>query len=274
MGVSLFLGSHSMTADLARLATAERKRSADLVEIFSAIQGEGPRTGERHLFVRFLHCDMKCAYCDTPACHTPLDSWRLERTPGRRDFERRSNPEPLASLCDIVNLALRGPVRHAAVSLTGGEPLLQPWAIRDLAPVARAAGARVLLETDANLDGAFDSVRDCIDIVSMDWKIPSATGEEVRKDAHVRILDHARGIETYVKAVFAGSTPDHEILDAARTVARVRPEIPFILQPVSAFGTFKDTPTPSRVLEVQELAMAVHADVRVIPQVHRLSGQL
>jgi len=263
-----------MTADFERLARAERAGTADLVEIFSAIQGEGPRTGERHLFVRFLHCDMKCAYCDTPACHVPLDAWRLEKTPGRRDFERRPNPEPVDALREIVVGALSGPVRHAAVSFTGGEPLLQPWVIRALAPAIRARGAKVLLETDANLDSAFLSVRDCIDVVSMDWKLASATGEPVREAAHRNILSAARGIETYVKAVFAGSTTDDEILAAARAVAELRPDIPLVLQPATPFGGFRDAPSPDRVLAAQEAAMAVHGDVRAIPQIHRLSGQM
>jgi pyruvate-formate lyase-activating enzyme len=94
---------------------------------------------------------------------------------------------------EIVVGLLRGPVRHAAVSFTGGEPLLQPWVIRALAPAVRAAGVKVLLETDANLDASFSSIRDCIDIVSMDWKFASATGEPVRESAHRNILAASRG---------------------------------------------------------------------------------
>ena len=40
-----------------------------LVEIFSAIQGSGVLVGQRHIFIRFLGCHIKCAFCDTPATH-------------------------------------------------------------------------------------------------------------------------------------------------------------------------------------------------------------
>jgi organic radical activating enzyme len=257
-----------------RLAAAKRARSADLVEIFSAIQGEGPRVGERHLFVRFLHCDVRCGYCDTPACHEPLAAWRLELTPGARDFARRPNPEPLDDLGRLIDERLTGAVRHSAVAFTGGEPLLQPEAIHALAPAIRARGARILLETDGNLPDAFEIVRGDVDVLSMDWKLQSATGEPDRSADHRRMLASASGIDCYVKAVFVEETPDREVLAAARAVAEVRPEAPLVLQPASPFGTVTRAPSPARALRLQEAALAVHKDVRVIPQVHRLSGQL
>jgi 7-carboxy-7-deazaguanine synthase len=257
-----------------RLAHAAQTRSADLVEVFSAIQGEGPRVGERHLFVRFLHCDVKCRYCDTPACHEPLEAWRLEVTPGARDFVRRPNPEPLESLAALIDERLLVPVRHNAVAFTGGEPLLQAGAILDLAPRIRARGAAVLLETDGNLAEAFESVRPVVDILSMDWKLASATGEPCRAAEHRRMLAAAAGMECYVKAVFVEETPDAEVLEAARAIAEARPEAPLVLQPATPFGSVKRAPSAARALSLQEAALRVHADVRVIPQVHRLAGQL
>jgi hypothetical protein len=47
-----------------------------------------------------------------------------------------------------------------------------------------------------------------------------------------------------------------------------------ILQPATPFAGWKDVPSPDRVLAAQEAAMAVHGDVRAIPQIHRLSGQM
>ena len=37
---------------------------ANIVEIFSSIQGEGLYIGERHLFIRFKDCNLNCTYCD------------------------------------------------------------------------------------------------------------------------------------------------------------------------------------------------------------------
>jgi organic radical activating enzyme len=257
-----------------RIAAAEAAAAADLVEIFSAIQGEGPRVGERHLFVRFAGCDMACVYCDTPACHVPLSHWRNERRAGGREFDRRPNPEPLTSLAEIVRGHLTSGVRHAAVSFTGGEPLLQPQAILALAPVVRAAGARTLLETDANFPEAYLRVRDAIDVLSMDWKLASATGEPTRVEAHRRILADSVGREAYVKAVFVEETPDDEVIAAACALAELRPDVPLILQPCSPSGRVKRSPSPARCLALHETALRAHSDVRVVPQVHRLMGQL
>jgi len=40
------------------------KNEARISEIFSSIQGEGPHSGEKHIFVRFEECHMHCVYCD------------------------------------------------------------------------------------------------------------------------------------------------------------------------------------------------------------------
>ena len=195
-------------------------------------------------------------------------------TPGKRDFVRRANPEPLESLARLISERLLEPVRHAAVAFTGGEPLLQAGAILDLAPAIRERGAEVLLETDGNLPDAFDAVRGVIDVLSMDWKLPSATGEPSRAAEHRRMLDSSAGIACYVKAVFVEETPDEEILEAARAVSDARPDAPLVLQPASPCGAVKRAPSAARALHLQQAALRIHRDVRVIPQVHKLAGQL
>jgi organic radical activating enzyme len=256
-----------------RLAAARAAQSADLVEMFSAIQGEGTRVGERHLFVRFLHCDAGCRYCDTPLCHEPLPAWRLETRPGARAFEDRPNPEPLRSLAALIGERLNGAFPHAAVAFTGGEPLLQAGAVAALAPPIRERGVRVLLETDGNLPDAFLEVRSVVDVLSMDWKLASATGEPARTAEHRRMLEASAGIECYVKAVFVEETPEDEVIEAAQAVAAIRPDAPLILQPASPAGSVRARPSPERSLRLQEAALRVHRSVRVIPQVHRLTGQ-
>ena len=225
--------------------------------------------------MRFLHCDAHCRYCDTPLCHEPLEAWRLEVTPGKRDFveARESRAARIARAASSGSGSL-DPVRHAAVAFTGGEPLLQAGAILELAPAIRARGAEVLLETDGNLPDAFDAVRGVIDVLSMDWKLPSATGEPSRAAEHRRMLGSSSGIACYVKAVFVEETPDEEILEAARAVSEARPDAPLVLQPASPCGAVKRAPSPARALHLQQAALRIHRDVRVIPQVHKLAGQM
>jgi organic radical activating enzyme len=262
-----------MVMDPKRLATCASRDEADLVEIFSSIQGEGPRVGERHLFVRFAHCDIHCAYCDTPLCHRVPAAMRLEQTPGRRDFADVQNPVAVSLLAGLVRDRLRR-VRHRAVSFTGGEPLLQPWAIAHVAPTCREEGVPVLLETDGNLPESFSGIRDSIDIVSLDWKLPSATREPPRYEEHRRFLELARAHECYVKAVYVAETPLEELLEAARAVAAIRPDIPFILQPCTPCGRVRAAPPPELAVLFEEALSRVLPDVRVLPQVHHAMGQL
>jgi organic radical activating enzyme len=261
-----------MVMDLERLALLEKRGEADLLEVFSSIQGEGPHVGRRHLFVRFAHCDMHCAYCDTPLCHAVPARARIETAPGARTWEMRDNPVPLPALQEITRSALRG-ARHAATSLTGGEPLLHPWAIRALAPVSRAEGVPVLLETDGNLPDALAAVKGSIDIVSMDWKLASASGEPCREAEHRRFLRVADGLELYVKVVFVEETSDDEVRGAARAVAEARADAPFILQPCTPFRHVREAPSPERAIRLADVASEMLRDVRVIPQVHRLLRQ-
>ena len=252
-----------------RLVACEEQGLCDLLEVFSSIQGEGPRVGERHLFVRLAQCDAHCAYCDTPLCHGVHAHARLERTPGRGDFGIVENPIPVDRLCRRVAAALAG-APHCAASLTGGEPLLQPWVIEALAPTIRAAGVRVLLETDGNLPDAYDRVRGSVDILSLDWKAPSATGEPARYAEHARMLELSGEAEAWVKLVYVAETPDEEIDVAARTVAEVRSDVPFVLQPCTPFARVRSAPSPDLGLRLAEVAARHLGDVRVIPQVHKM----
>jgi len=57
-------------------------------------------------------------------------------------------------------------------------------------------------------------------------------------------------------------------------VATTAPRAAVFLQPVTPFGTVTAAPTPEQVLEWQEVALSLHPDVRVVPQTHKLIGQL
>ena len=83
---------------------------AAISEIFSSLQGEGLHMGERHLFVRFSGCDVNCCYCD-------------EHSGRGADMTVR---ESLAAVETLE--AGSGP--NSFVSLTGGEPLQQPYFLR------------------------------------------------------------------------------------------------------------------------------------------------
>jgi pyruvate-formate lyase-activating enzyme len=117
----------------------------NLVEIFSSVQGEGTHAGASTLFIRFGECDLRCRWCDTPQSWKPTAECQIETERGAGAFCTLANPVPLsAAVAAVEALELES---HRFVSFTGGEPLLQPEALRALARGLRGRGPRIYLET-------------------------------------------------------------------------------------------------------------------------------
>ena len=168
----------------------------------------------------------------------------------------------LSSIC--ARLAVTGRSRPV-LSLTGGEPLLRQDFLSAWLPRMRPA-FRIYLETNGILVEALQQVIDLIDVVSMDIKLPSATGLRPFWDEHRKFLAASRGKECFVKAVMTNDTVEDDIVTAAGIIINVDPAIPFILQP----ATGPAAPAPAMVLAFQERALTILEDVRVIPQVHKM----
>src|SRR5450759_4002872 len=118
-------------------------KNARVHEIFTSIQGEGPWIGQRHIFVRFVGCDIRCRYCDTPAAVQKADeaaslSCRVQISPGSRTCGQTPNPVPPQALTAFCSrLIIPGPSRPV-ISLTGGEPLLHASFLEEWLPTVRS----------------------------------------------------------------------------------------------------------------------------------------
>lgn len=247
-----------------------------VVELFSGIQGEGVHVGRRHLFLRLAGCNLACDYCDQPEARRAPRRALIERTAGRRDFARVANPMDAAALARAVGRLCRTPGLHQALALTGGEPLMQAAFLAELLPRLRPLRLPVLLETNGTRVAECARLRGLIDIVSMDFKLPSATGRPMPEQAHAAFLRAAvrQGGEVYVKAVVARDTTEAEIRRVARAIAKVKDSVPLILQPVTPRGARgPKPPAPEALLRLQECAARSLRNVRVIPQTHKIVKQ-
>jgi len=101
-------------------------------EIFDSLQGEVDGYGEMGCpttFIRLQGCNLRCLYCDTSYAREVLTS----------NGEEMTIDEIIAKLDEN---------RMPKVTITGGEPLLRPVEVQELAERIAFSGRRVTIETN------------------------------------------------------------------------------------------------------------------------------
>lgn len=258
------------------------KPTARLVEVFSAIQGEGLNVGTRQIFIRFGLCDLRCHFCDSAHTWNASPTCRIERTPGLRDFEIHSNPVPLPILIEWVerqNL----PSLHDSISLTGGEPLLHaPFLLEFLPQVRSLTNLPIYLETGGHRPEQLAMILPYLDSVGMDIKLPSVSGESYWQE-HTKCLELCFNshLDIFVKIIVSQTTDSSELERSALLVADVSPDIPVFLQPVTPLQASEQfsqkpvlPPSSDQILSWQAFMKRFVAQVRVVPQTHKMLNQL
>ncbi|MBI2386949.1 MAG: 7-carboxy-7-deazaguanine synthase QueE [Elusimicrobia bacterium] len=223
---------------------------ARVVEIFSSLQGEGPRLGERQVFVRLGGCNLACDYCDEPDT-IPIPSGLV------RSAEYVKN--------EIERLAHAR--SHRAISWTGGEPLLHPQFLMPLMRWARKRGLENHLETNGTLPVPMSALAPLCDLVAMDIKLPSSTGRETWS-AHrdfIRVLPP----RAFVKVVLSDRATEDEWRTVVDLVRRAPHPLPLYLQPATPVGKAR-TITAARALRFEALARRSVKEVFLRPQWHHL----
>ncbi len=226
-------------------------QTAKISEIFQSIQGEGKYAGVRQVFVRFFGCHMHCSWCDTPeSIGDSLGDYR-EMT--------------LAQVFAKIKVLFKD---CHSVSLTGGEPLLQLDFIGKLLPLLKKAKWPVYLETSGVLHKALGKIIKDIDIVAMDIKMPSSTGERAFWKEHEQfvatVLRHKKDL--FVKAVVSKKTRKEDILRTVEILRVAKKDILFILQP-NTFDLQKGV--VEKCDDFQRLCFKSLPNTRVLPQMHK-----
>lgn len=109
-----------------------KKDTFHVVEQFISINGEGRRAGQLALFIRFAGCNLNCEYCDT--------KWANEAEVSYKEY----------TVEELYEMILESGMRN--VTLTGGEPLIQPNIDRLLERLRQDETLRIEIETNGSVD--------------------------------------------------------------------------------------------------------------------------
>lgn len=251
--------------------------NAPLVEVFSAIQGEGLNVGTRQLFIRFGGCDLRCRFCDSAHTWYPQGACRIEIVPGQRQFETHPNPVKVSQLLTWVERQQQTNL-HDSLSLTGGEPLLHADFLANFLPRFQAQSKLpIYLETGGHHPKSLARILPYLDLIGMDLKLPSVSGE-THWTAHTEFLEicDRAGVQVFCKLIVSECTDPTDLDQAAAIVAQINPAIPIFLQPVTPLAAQGQpaAPTPKQGLDWQARLKQTLESVRVIPQTHKMMGQL
>ena len=218
-----------------------------IAEIFDSVQGEGLYLGEKQIFVRFFGCNLNnCNFCDT----------RLDF------FEEYDAPGLFNKIKSYGN-------GFHSISFTGGEPLLQKDFLKEVLEMTKGASYRNYLETNAILFEALEEVIGYLDIIAMDFKLPSSTGRAPCWKAHKKFLEIAVTKELFIKMVICNSTRTEDLMQALKLIKESNRAVTIILQPNSNEQGFM----LERKIEYYRTLCEDNSFAScIIPQMHKLIG--
>lgn len=125
-----------------------------IIEKFISIDGEGPTAGALSVFIRFAGCNLRCAWCDT--------TYAWDTTSGYDDM----------SAAEIADYVKSSGIEH--VTITGGEPLLQPGLIGLL---SRLSDYQIHIETNGAIPTEQFRIGSNVHFV-IDYKLPDSGMED------------------------------------------------------------------------------------------------
>lgn len=224
--------------------------SAYISEIYASYQGEGPYTGEPQIFLRLAGCPLRCNYCDTPESLTA----------------RGHKAMTIETALHKVS-ALSRAKRIRTVSVTGGEPLAHVHFLKELLPRLKKKWNTYLETAGVHPDALGQVVKYC-DVIAMDIKLPSATGQ-VFWNEHKKFLN-VGGAKIFVKVILEKKSKLAEIKKAVALVKGAPGKPRLILQPVTPMPPAIQSPSPDLVSTAYQHASSQLKNVLVMPQQHKL----
>lgn len=213
-------------------------------ELFTSIQGEGEVIGIPSHFIRLYRCDLTCSWCDSKY------TWL------RQDQAVEGKEYTSMAVSNILGW-VREESRAPLVTITGGEPLLQP--ILPLVAALDGRGYQVVVETN----GRHTPEQALLDLVhhwAVSPKLANA-GMEVQWGP----LDWLGKTQNYYLK-FVICDPATDLPEVQEFVeSRGLPSTKVILQPNGLAPAYETT-----LCRLAEFVRERGSPYRVLPQLHRL----
>lgn len=231
-----------------------------LFEIFTSVEGEGILYGTKTLFVRLAGCPFTCFYCDT-----------IEALPMNSGTEYT-----LEEACNAIENKLQD--KTYKVNFTGGEPLIQHDAVREMAKHVKSKNIPTYLESSCFDSAKFAEVLPFIDFVKIEFK--TRDSEFVDPKHYSTLIENALECLkmsvalkkiTYIKIVVSEKT---DLISFKELVNRIFDAISktsiagFIIQPT--YGVAE--PRLDQLLKFYDTVHPYYSEVRIVPQLHKLIG--
>jgi len=217
---------------------------ARITEIFKSIQGEGPYQGIVQVFVRFFGCNLNCIFCDTLLSYY-------------REIYLKSLLEKLDSFSG-----------YHSVSLTGGEPLLQIDFLIELVKELKKKKIIIYLETNGTLPDNLLKIINYLDVISMDFKLPSSSQLKPFWKEHQDFLKIAVDKNIFIKTVIGPQTTDSDIYQTIKIIKKINKNLRLVLQPQSPF----ELRLNDKLGNLQDICIKQGIDAKIIGQIHKTLG--
>ena len=143
------------------------EKKIQLSEIFTSIEGEGILFGTKTMFVRMAGCHLKCYWCDTNYA-LPMNSGNTYSI-------------------DQVKKMMKDQLQNNTykINFTGGEPLIQYEAVKDLAKFTKEdLGLRTYIESSCYDINRFNKIIPYIDICKIEFKTKDSGAVDIKHYEH------------------------------------------------------------------------------------------
>jgi len=216
-------------------------------EVFDSIQGEGIYLGEKQLFVRFFGCNLNCQFCDT-------------KTYGFTEYEPQDLLQEIRSFSD----------EYHSISFTGGEPLVQKDFLKEILALTKKENYKNYLETNGTLGDELADVIDYVDIVAMDLKLPTSTGNNTELwQEHRKFLKTASKKQVFLKSVVCWSTSEEDFCASISLIREINRSAVLVLQP-NSFEKYDNL--KEKLARFKDISLDNNITTCVIPQMHKVMG--